>query len=168
MSCTFSEIPHQVFLLFEEIMWGGKYDNQPTLLTADERYNALTFCWFHEPPLMNSSSRTEITRFGLAAYHWNCLSKDKVPKKPAKKTSSKFAKKNINARMLEKIHADEECRGWPCTQWAKFLECSRPSVVATAVWKDLTMSRALDKAERAKTRRHKPKGSDQRRAAGQY
>lgn len=167
MSSTFREIPQQVFLLFDEIMWTGKYDKQPSLLTGEERYHALTFCWFHEPPLLVVSSRTEITRSGLTAYHWRRLVESRGDVKPKTVKSSKFSKKNVNARMLEKMHADPECRGWTCTKWASFLNCSRTSVVDTSAWKELKILREVQKAERAKSKRRKPKGSDQRRAAGQ-
>ncbi len=71
-------------------------------------------------------------------------------------------KKNVNGRMLDKMMKDPECRGWTCTQWAKFLKCSTPSVVATEAWKELEMKREELKAGRAmdRHRRSKPKKRD--------
>src|SRR5262249_9799464 len=56
-------------------------------------------------------------------------------RQPAKPVNP-YRKKNVNARMLEKMQQDsaagsEECYGWTCGQWARFLNCSEPSVVAT-------------------------------------
>jgi hypothetical protein len=80
--------------------------------------------------------------------------------------------KKVNARMLEKMQKDaadgsKECYGWTRARWARFLKCSTPSVVAAPAWKMLREARETAKAERARDRRRRPKGSDQRRAAGQ-
>jgi hypothetical protein len=66
----------------------------------------------------------------------------------------------VNARMIETIQTIAEALGWNSTQWAKHLKCAKSSVVATKTWKDLTMGRERTKAERAKDRRRRPKGSD--------
>jgi hypothetical protein len=69
----------------------------------------------------------------------------------------------INARMMETIHADPEAMGWNSTQWAKHLKCAKSSVVATQTWKDLSMRRERERAERAQDRRRRPRTSDRKR-----
>jgi hypothetical protein len=81
------------------------------------------------------------------------------PTEPEKQqTTRKNQHKKINTRMFEKMLADtqsgsEECFGWTCGGWAKFLKCSEPSVVATRAWKQLKGMRDLRGAEQAKDRR---------------
>jgi hypothetical protein len=69
----------------------------------------------------------------------------------------------INARMLETIQANPDALGWNSRQWATHLKCAKSSVVETPTWKDLTMRRERERAERTQDRRRRPKGSDQRR-----
>lgn len=61
-------------------------------------------------------------------------------------------KKRVNARMLEQMSKDKECWGWTCKQWARFLGCSAPSVVAADAWKKLEHERLQQQAERARDR----------------
>jgi hypothetical protein len=68
----------------------------------------------------------------------------------------------INARMLEAIQANPEVMGWNSSQWAKHLKCAKSSVVETQTWKDLSIRRDRHRAERARDRRRRPKGSEQR------
>jgi hypothetical protein len=72
---------------------------------------------------------------------------------PPPKPLNPFAKKNINARMLDLMQKDKSCHGWTSPQWAKALKCSAASVVATDAWKMLTTIRQKQKAERARDRR---------------
>jgi hypothetical protein len=69
----------------------------------------------------------------------------------------------INARMLDTIQTNTEAMGWSCRQWAEHLKCAKSSVVETPTWKNLAMGRHRERAERARDRRRRPKGSDQRR-----
>jgi hypothetical protein len=68
----------------------------------------------------------------------------------------------INARMLETIQNNPEAMGWTSPQWAKHLKCAKSSVVDTETWKDLTMRRQRNRAERAQDRRQRSKSSGQR------
>ena len=72
-------------------------------------------------------------------------------------------RKNINARMLETIQSNPEALGWNTRQWAEYLKCSRPAVVDTKTWQDLKMARERKRAEKARDRRRRPKGSDANR-----
>ena len=72
-------------------------------------------------------------------------------------------KPGVNARMLETIQQDTESMGWSSTNWAKHLKCAKSSVVATQAWQDLAMGRDRVKAERARDRGRRPKGSARRR-----
>lgn len=67
-------------------------------------------------------------------------------------------KKNVNARMLEVMLANQDSRGWTSDQWAKHLKCTKPSVVNTQAWKELKIHRMRAKAERTQDRRRKGKG----------
>jgi len=96
---------------------------------------------------------------------WEAAGEDEKP--PPKAKPNPYRKKDINKRMAEHILEDAECHGWTCSQWSGYLKCSNASVVATNAWKTLEMTREQRKAERAKDRRHRSKGSEQRRAAGQ-
>jgi hypothetical protein len=81
---------------------------------------------------------------------------------PTKK--SKGHKAGVNARMLETIQKDlAQVSGWTAQQWARHLKCAASSVVKTQCWTDLSMGRERLKAERAKDRRRRPKGSDLKR-----
>jgi hypothetical protein len=73
------------------------------------------------------------------------------------------SKPRVNARMLETIQANPEAMGWNSKQWAEHLRCAKSSVVDTQTWKDLSMRRDRERAERARDRRRRPKASDQRR-----
>jgi hypothetical protein len=75
---------------------------------------------------------------------------------PTQKHNNPFAKKQVNARMLEKILADPACKGWTCKEFAQYLKCSEPSVVATKAWKELEWFRNEQAANYAKDRHHKP------------
>jgi len=68
-------------------------------------------------------------------------------------TSGKQVRKNVNARMIEKITQNHEAMGWTSPEWARQLTCAKSSVVATRTWKDLTMARERKRAERARDRR---------------
>lgn len=88
------------------------------------------------------------------------------PKSPPKKS---VTGKNVNARMLAKMQADtknktNECFGWTCKEWAKFLKCSAAAVVRTETWEILASFRAKLAAERAKDRRGRYVG----RKRGEY
>jgi hypothetical protein len=72
-------------------------------------------------------------------------------------------KAGVNARMLETIQKDTAAMGWNSPQWAKHLKCAKSSVVATPAWTDLKMGRERAKAERAKDRRRRARGSDRKR-----
>ena len=92
------------------------------------------------------------------------------PPKPKQGTGNRG--KRVNARMLEKMLKDTQagtcdCHGWTGKQWAGFIKCSEPSVVATQTWKDLKTSRDKLKAELAMDRHRRPKGSDQRKRKNQ-
>lgn len=78
---------------------------------------------------------------------------------PPKKSPKGKPKATVNARMLEIMSDDPEVRGWTAQQWAKKLKCGRSTVVETKTWQDLELVREKQKAERAKDRRHKTKGS---------
>lgn len=74
------------------------------------------------------------------------------------KSGNPNKKKAINARMLEKMLKDTsegsgECFGWTSQEWATFLKCTAPSVVATPTWKELEPRREALKAAKAKDRR---------------
>jgi hypothetical protein len=60
---------------------------------------------------------------------------------------------HINARMLEAIQTYQEAMGWNSRQWAEYLKCAKSSIVETQTWKDLSMRRAREQAERARDRR---------------
>jgi hypothetical protein len=81
---------------------------------------------------------------------------DEIPQpKPA---ANPYRKKDVNARMLEKMLKDtesgtKECHGWTCKQWAQELRCSAVAVIATATWKKLEKDRNLLKSERSRDRR---------------
>jgi hypothetical protein len=90
-----------------------------------------------------------------------------TPSSDSAKASRPNRGKQVNARMLEKMQKDPSCHGWTCTEWAKFLKCSKPSVTDSPTWKMLESIREKQKAERAMDRHRRPKGSDQRRAKGQ-
>ncbi len=80
------------------------------------------------------------------------LSKEKTENPTPTKTTQRknpYEKKGVNGRMLEEITKDQSCHGWTCTQWAKYLDCSKPSVTATTTWKDLAKIRETQKAEKA-------------------
>jgi hypothetical protein len=73
------------------------------------------------------------------------------------KANNPYKKKNVNARMLEKMQQDSksgnrECHGWTCKQWALFLRCSTASVVGAPVWMELKPHRENLKAEKARDR----------------
>jgi hypothetical protein len=70
---------------------------------------------------------------------------------------------SVNARMLETIQANPEAMGWNSAEWAKHLKCAKSSVVETPTWINLKMGRERARAERARDRRRRSKGSDQRR-----
>jgi hypothetical protein len=95
---------------------------------------------------------------------------DTEKSKPKQETGNRG--KRVNARMLEKMLKDTQagtcdCHGWTGKQWAAFIKCSVPSVVATQTWKVLKPTREKLKAERAKDRHRRPKGSDQRKRKNQ-
>lgn len=51
-----------------------------------------------------------------------------------KPTGNPYRKKNISARMFEKIAADTdtgECYGWNTTEWAQYFGCSVPAVTGS-------------------------------------
>lgn len=82
-----------------------------------------------------------------------------IGKPPAKQLpSNPYQKKNVNARMLDKMQGDKECYGWSCAQWARFLKCRPSSVVAAPAWKMLEKFRLQEKAERARDRRGRGTG----------
>jgi hypothetical protein len=85
-----------------------------------------------------------------------------APAAPPAKLASR-RQPTVNARMLETIQTNSEAMGWNSRQWAEHLKCSKPAVVETQTWRDLTMRRERNRAERAKDRRRRPKGSDKRR-----
>jgi len=66
--------------------------------------------------------------------------------------------KQVNARMLEAIHANPESLGWNSTKWGTHLKCARSSVTVTKTWSDLKMARERARAERALDRRRRAKG----------
>ncbi len=68
--------------------------------------------------------------------------------------------KRVNARMLEAIVNDFEVRGWTAEQWATHLRCAASTVAETEAWRQLKTHRDTLKAERAKAKRRRPKGSD--------
>lgn len=78
----------------------------------------------------------------------------------------KNRRKNINARMLETIQLNPEAIGWNSPQWAAYLKCSRSAVVATKTWQDLKIVQERQRAEKARDRRRRPKGSDVNKARG--
>jgi hypothetical protein len=98
----YSEIPAKVYLLFAEIMHGGK---PVELLSPEERLYAKSFCWFHDPPLLKGGS--SLTNFGLAAFSWKQLQPGDDEQREPKK-SNPYAKKNVNARMLEELSKNQE------------------------------------------------------------
>jgi hypothetical protein len=57
--------------------------------------------------------------------------------------------KDVDARMLKKCADDRECHGWSCGQWAKFLKCSKVSVINAPTWKKLATHREALKAQKA-------------------
>lgn len=71
--------------------------------------------------------------------------------------------KKVNARMLDKMLKDAMCKGWTCSEWAKFLKCSTASVVNAPAWQKLRDFREGLKIDRRKDRHRRAKGSDQRR-----
>ncbi len=67
-----------------------------------------------------------------------------------------------NMRMFDELSKNADAAGWSSGQWARFLECSRSTVVGTKAWKSLERVRLDAKAQRMKDRRRKPKASDLR------
>jgi hypothetical protein len=98
-------------------------------------------------------SKDEVLNFGWPDIEEECRYY-LLNKKAENPTTGKVQKKNsnekkrVNARMLEHIAKDKSCHGWTCTQWAKFLTCSKPSVTTTKAWKDLWKIREGQKAEK--------------------
>lgn len=161
----YSHIPDKVFLLFDEIMHGG---NPVELLEPEERSMAQAFCWFHDPPLLERSKRN-LTQYGLAAYAWKKLQDGGTNPKPKakRKKSNPYAKKNVNARMLDELSHNNEAYYWTQGEWAEHLDCSGSSISATHAWQVCKMQQERSKDERGKRkdRRRRAKGSDQRRAS---
>jgi hypothetical protein len=60
--------------------------------------------------------------------------------------------KNINGRMLATIQNDQDAKGWTLKKWASYLKCSEAGVQKTRTWKDLSMFRDKQKAEKAMDR----------------
>lgn len=85
---------------------------------------------------------------------------DGVKKSNAPKPKTSRRRPGINARMIETIRKNPEAMGLSSPRWAKQLKCAKSSVVETDTWKDLTTLRERERAERARDRRRKPKGSD--------
>lgn len=75
----------------------------------------------------------------------------------------KKGRATVNARMLDMIQNNPDCRGWTARNWARCLKCSPSSVAGTPTWGALKMIREQLKAERAKDRRRRPRGSQTRR-----
>jgi hypothetical protein len=61
----------------------------------------------------------------------------------------------INARMLETIQSNPDAMGWSCPRWATHLKCAKSSVVATETWKDLSMRRDRERAQRRRDRQRR-------------
>jgi len=80
---------------------------------------------------------------------------------PLAETKASNRGKKVNARMLEKFASDRESHGWNSPQWAKFLKCSKASVVNARAWKMIEEQRLKEKAERARDRRGR--GTDRRK-----
>jgi hypothetical protein len=70
---------------------------------------------------------------------------------------------SVNARMLQTIQEDPDAMGWSCKQWAQHLRCAKSSVVETATWKNMSITRERARAERRRDRGRRPKASDHRR-----
>jgi hypothetical protein len=75
----------------------------------------------------------------------------------------KIVKATVNDRMLRTIQKNPDSMGWKCTQWAKYLQCRRSSVVEAETWTALESARLKSKAECMSDRRRKPKSSDTKR-----
>jgi hypothetical protein len=74
------------------------------------------------------------------------------PSKPEPKKRNGTA----NAKMLAKIQADPDSRGWKIKQWMGFLKVKSPATVhATPAWKQLSMFRDEQNATRALDRHRK-------------
>ncbi|MFZ5833472.1 MAG: hypothetical protein ACOY3P_25580 [Planctomycetota bacterium] len=66
---------------------------------------------------------------------------------------------NTNARMLDALQLNPECRGWTSTKWSQHLKVTRSMVTQTRTWADLQMARNQLKAEKAADRRRRRHGA---------
>jgi hypothetical protein len=69
---------------------------------------------------------------------------------PTNKLPAKTVKASVNARMLETIQSNPAANCWNSTQWAKYLLCTRTSVVNTDTWVFLKGAREEEKARKMK------------------
>ena len=68
-------------------------------------------------------------------------------------------KASVNSRMLEAVQTRlAEVSGWTAKQWSELLKCSPSTVVETPTWKDLSMVRQRQRAERSKAKHRRGKG----------
>lgn len=108
-------------------------------------------------PLGPPQAKTEAPRVGEGGAGDDKRARAKLDNRNRRRRPS------VNARMLETIQSDPEAMGWNSRQWAEYLKCAKSTVVETRTWKDLSMGRDRERAERARDRRRKPKMSDRRR-----
>jgi len=100
------------------------------------------------PPVLPSTLLPLALRSGISK-------KAAKPNRTAPAGGRKKSKATANARMLETMEKDPNCKGWTTKQWAARLKCAQSTVVATRAWKKLAMLRDEGKARRAMDRRRR-------------
>jgi hypothetical protein len=131
------------------------------------RWDAVVGAWYNlvyvtsrlETPDPPEPNRNDMASFKqLDAWFVKSIAKLEGEPSAQLETKPNNRGKNVNARMLEKMQNDPECRGWTSKQWANDLGCKPPSVTATKTWKELAPIRAKQNAERARDRQGRGAG----------
>ena len=65
----------------------------------------------------------------------------------------KTVRTSANARMIDMMLKNPECRGWPSPMWSRKLKVARSTITNMETWKELKLYRDQAKAERASDRR---------------